>query len=132
LQSPCQLPYPEKYFKAFDFYKSWPAGATQPTQDTLLLLYALSSQVEHGPCREPKPSTWQSSATHAKWQAWHGLQSMEGNEAMRLFVKTLEEDEVLRPGHPHHNQITLNDSSNFHVVAAGLVLILCEWIRRCA
>ena len=30
----------------------------------------------------------------AKWQAWSGLQDMDQTEAMRLFVKTLEEDEV--------------------------------------
>jgi acyl-CoA-binding protein len=92
LQVQCQAPYPDKYYKAHDFYQSWPAAARQPRQDTLLLLFALSSQVEHGPCKEPKPSAWDS-ATHAKWYAWSGLQNMPGNEAMRLFVKTLEEDE---------------------------------------
>lgn len=100
LQGPCQLPYPDKYVKAYAFYQSWPAGARQPGQDTLLLLYALSSQVEYGSCKEPKPSAWQGEA-HAKWHAWQGLQNMESSEAMRLFVKTLEEDEVRSlPTHP--------------------------------
>ena len=90
---PCQLPYPERYDRALLFYNNWPQQAKQPTQDTQLILFGLSSQVAHGPCREPQPSGW-NTLEHAKWTAWHGLANMDKMEAMRLFVKTLEEDEV--------------------------------------
>lgn len=92
MQAQCQAPYPDKYHKANEFYQAWPSSARQPRQDTLLLLFALSSQVEHGPCQDPKPSAWDGTKT-AKWHAWSGLKDMSGTEAMRLFVKTLEEDE---------------------------------------
>eukprot|EP00892_Ulva_mutabilis_P007657 jgi/Ulvmu1/5263/UM022_0057.1 len=89
---PCQLPYPDKYHTALEFYYNWPKEAIQPTHETQLLLYALSSQAAHGACKEPQPNSWDITAK-AKWQAWTGLQDMDKTEAMRLFVKTLEEDE---------------------------------------
>lgn len=66
------------------------------THETQLLLYALSSQAAHGACKETQPNSWDVT-NRAKWQAWHGLQDMDKTEAMRLFVKTLEEDEVQLP-----------------------------------
>ena len=60
VQAPCQLPYPEKYERALQFFKNWPAEAKQPREDTKLILHGLSSQVAHGPCQEPQPNTWNS------------------------------------------------------------------------
>ena len=93
LQATCQLPYPDRYDRALQFYNNWPEDAQQPSQDTQLILYGLSSQVAHGACKEPQPSSW-NTLEHAKWTAWRGLKDMDKMEAMRLFVKTLEEDEV--------------------------------------
>lgn len=93
MQAKCQLPYPDRYDRALHFYNAWPQDAQQPSQDTQLILYGLSSQVAHGPCRDPQPSSW-NTLEHAKWTAWRGLKDMDKLEAMRLFVKTLEEDEV--------------------------------------
>jgi acyl-CoA-binding protein len=95
VQTPCRLPYPERYDRALEFYNNWPDKSKQPSQDTQLILFGLSSQVSQGPCKDPQPSSWNTLET-AKWTAWHGLKDMDKNEAMRLFVKTLEEEEVHR------------------------------------
>ena len=88
-----QLPYPERYERALQFHAHWPAHAQQPRDDTKLILYGLKQQVEHGPCQDPQPSSWNQLET-AKWTAWTGLKDMQPVEAMRLFVRTVEEDEV--------------------------------------
>ena len=90
----CQLPYPERYDRALEFYNNWPAQAKQPSRETQLILFGLSSQVAHGPCDEPQPSSWSNQIELEKWTAWNSLKDMDRMEAMRLFVKTLEEDEV--------------------------------------
>ena len=63
------------------------------SDETKLILYGLSQQVLVGPCTEKKPWGW-NAVEQAKWQAWSHLEKMDKMEAMRLFVKTLEEDEV--------------------------------------
>ncbi|EMS61872.1 Acyl-CoA-binding domain-containing protein 4 [Triticum urartu] len=45
-----------------------------------------------GPCNVPKPRAW-SPVEQSKWTSWHGLGSMPSAEAMRLFVKILEEED---------------------------------------
>ena len=50
-----------------------------------------------GPCTEPKPWGW-SVVNNAKWQSWKQLGDMAGMEAMRLYVRTLEEEVVRRGG----------------------------------
>ncbi len=59
-----------------------------------LVLYGLQRQADDGPCTAPKPWGWnvEQSAMHS---AWAGLGDMSPMEAMRLFVRTLEEQQVL-------------------------------------
>ncbi|KAK9086460.1 hypothetical protein Syun_028854 [Stephania yunnanensis] len=45
-----------------------------------------------GPCTIPKPRAW-SPVEQNKWTSWHGLGNMSSTEAMRLFVKILEEED---------------------------------------
>ncbi|KAL5652051.1 hypothetical protein ACJX0J_037509, partial [Zea mays] len=45
-----------------------------------------------GPCNVPKPRAW-NPVEQSKWASWHGLGSMPSAEAMRLFVKILEEED---------------------------------------
>ena len=46
-----------------------------------------------GACNEPKPWGW-SVVNNAKWQSWKQLGDMAQVEAMRLYVRTLEEEVV--------------------------------------
>ncbi|KAF2557031.1 hypothetical protein F2Q68_00018258 [Brassica cretica] len=62
------------------------------SNDTALLLYALYQQATVGPCNTPKPSAWRP-VEQSKWKSWQGLGTMPSMEAMRLFVKILEEDD---------------------------------------
>ncbi|AQL04250.1 Acyl-CoA-binding domain-containing protein 4 [Zea mays] len=49
-------------------------------------------QATVGPCNVPKPRAW-NPVEQSKWASWHGLGSMPSAEAMRLFVKILEEED---------------------------------------
>lgn len=88
----CQLPYPDRFFAAQNFVEKPPSGATKLTDETQLLLYALSKQATVGPCKEAKPWAW-NAVESAKWQSWNSLADMPAMDAMRLFVRTLEEDQ---------------------------------------
>ena len=46
-----------------------------------------------GPCNEPRPWGW-NVVSNAKWQSWKQLGDLSSLEAMRLYVRTLEEDEA--------------------------------------
>lgn len=100
--TPCQLPYPEKFDKAVEFYEAWNGRGKTLGREAQLLLYALHQQATQGPCTEAKPWSW-NPVEQAKWHAWSGLKDMDRMEAMRLFVKTLEEEmphwygELLQP-----------------------------------
>jgi acyl-CoA-binding protein len=117
MQAPCALPYPERYERALQFYQNWPQDAKQPREDTKLILYGLSCQVSHGPCKDTQPNTW-NSVELAKWTAWHGLKDMEAMEAMRLFVKTLEEDEPSWFSFTEKSQASTNGRSAVHALQA--------------
>lgn len=88
----CMIPYPERYYKAVEFVEH-PSNAEAVRDDALLLLYALNQQATVGPCNEPKPWSWNVVET-AKWQSWRSLAGMSKMEAMRLFVRTLEEEQA--------------------------------------
>ncbi|MBA0786490.1 hypothetical protein Gotri_026482, partial [Gossypium trilobum] len=45
-----------------------------------------------GPCDVPKPSSW-NPVEQSKWKSWQQLGNMATTEAMRLFVKILEEED---------------------------------------
>ena len=92
--------------------------------ETRLILYALESQAERGPC-EPRSKWGMSAEDRAKHETWVNLGKMEPFEAMRLFVKLMDEE---RPGwwkddhaNPSQNPKEKNaagDASGARVVAS--------------
>ncbi|KAK4402183.1 Acyl-CoA-binding domain-containing protein 4 [Sesamum angolense] len=95
------LAYPERFYAAAAYAgfggggspKSAGEGvASKFSNDTALLLYALYQQASVGPCNIPKPRGW-SPIEQSKWTSWNGLGNMASTEAMRLFVKILEEED---------------------------------------
>ncbi|KAE8677779.1 Acyl-CoA-binding domain-containing protein 5 [Hibiscus syriacus] len=62
------------------------------SNDVALILYALYQQSTIGPCNAPKPSSW-NPVEQSKWKSWQQLGNMTTTEAMRLFVKILEEED---------------------------------------
>ncbi|KAI4349963.1 hypothetical protein L6164_010500 [Bauhinia variegata] len=91
------LQYPERFYAAANYVGF--DGSTSPTKaltskfpkSTALLLYSLYKQATTGPCNTPEPSTW-NIVEHSKWASWNQLGNMSSTEAMRLFVKLLEEE----------------------------------------
>ncbi|KAL6746870.1 hypothetical protein V8C86DRAFT_1437567 [Haematococcus lacustris] len=69
-----------------------PAGSKPLSQEAQLVLYALGQQASAGPCRESKPWGW-NVVESAKHQAWRQLGDMSAVEAMRLYVRTVEEEQ---------------------------------------
>ncbi|KAJ6305906.1 hypothetical protein OIU78_021272 [Salix suchowensis] len=92
------LAYPERFYAAASYagfdrsHNSTTAVSSKFQNDTALLLYALYQQATIGPCNVPKPSSWKA-VEQSKWKSWQGLGNMVSTEAMRLFVKILEEDD---------------------------------------
>ncbi len=58
-----------------------------------LALFALHQQATVGPCTEAKPWGW-NVVESAKWESWNQLGNMSSVEAMRLYVKLIEEEQV--------------------------------------
>mmetsp|Transcript_3402 Transcript_3402/g.8632 ORF Transcript_3402/g.8632 Transcript_3402/m.8632 type:complete len:629 (+) Transcript_3402:121-2007(+) len=88
----CTLTYPDRFHAAVQFISKPPPGAKAISDETRLLLYALNQQATAGPCKEAKPWGWNVVET-AKWQTWSQLGSMSSVEAMRLYVRELEEEQ---------------------------------------
>lgn len=88
---PCPLSYPERFYAAVAFAANPPEAAKSVGDETRLLLYALFQQATLGPCTVPKPWGW-NVIENAKWNSWKQLADMPSMEAMRLYVRTLEED----------------------------------------
>lgn len=86
----CTLPYPDKYHAAVKYVNS--DAADDLHDDVRLVLYGLQRQADDGPCTASKPWGWNMEES-AKHQAWSGLGNMSPMEAMRLFVRTLEEEQ---------------------------------------
>ncbi|XP_044482664.1 acyl-CoA-binding domain-containing protein 4-like [Mangifera indica] len=93
------LAYPERFYAAVSYagFDGSPNSAAKGltskfSNDSALLLYALYQQATVGPCNIPKPSSW-SPVEQSKWKSWQGLGNMAATEAMRLFVKILEEED---------------------------------------
>ncbi|XP_054819934.1 acyl-CoA-binding domain-containing protein 4-like [Prosopis cineraria] len=92
------LQYPERFYAAASYVGF--DGSTSPTKSltskfsnsTALLLYSLYQQASVGPCNIPEPSSWKI-VDHSKWASWNQLGNMSSAEAMRLFVKILEEED---------------------------------------
>ncbi|GAV86981.1 ACBP domain-containing protein/Kelch_2 domain-containing protein/Kelch_3 domain-containing protein [Cephalotus follicularis] len=90
------LAYPERFYAAasyagFDGSPN-PSITSKFPNDSALLLYALYHQATVGPCNISKPSSW-NPVEQSKWKSWQGLGNMASAEAMRLFVKILEEED---------------------------------------
>ncbi|CAO2832746.1 unnamed protein product [Amaranthus hypochondriacus] len=91
--------YPERFYAAASYvgFAGSPDSSDSNTvvskfsNEVSLLLYALYKQATVGPCNIPKPSSW-SPVEQSKWKSWSGLGNMAPTEAMRLFVKILEEE----------------------------------------
>ncbi|TQE05794.1 hypothetical protein C1H46_008613 [Malus baccata] len=62
------------------------------SSESALILYALYQQATVGPCNAPEPSAWHA-VEKSKWSSWKKLADMASTEAMRLFVKILEEED---------------------------------------
>ncbi|CAL5330221.1 hypothetical protein CsSME_00010764 [Camellia sinensis var. sinensis] len=90
------LAYPERFYAAASYagFDGSPphSSSSNFSNDVALLLYALYHQATVGPCTIPKPRGW-SPVEQSKWTSWHGLGNMASTEAMRLFVKILEEED---------------------------------------
>ncbi|KAI3676045.1 hypothetical protein L1987_85641 [Smallanthus sonchifolius] len=93
------LAYPDRFYAAATYAgfggspNSSSKGVTSKfSNDVALLLYALYQQATVGPCTLPKPRGW-SPVEQSKWTSWNGLGNMASIEAMRLFVKILEEED---------------------------------------
>ncbi|KAL4424739.1 hypothetical protein ABPG77_000082 [Micractinium sp. CCAP 211/92] len=86
--SACPLSYPDRFTEASSYVSSHGGSLSEESK---LLLYSLHQQATVGPCNEPKPWGW-SVVNNAKWQSWKQLGDMPAVEAMRLYVRTLEEE----------------------------------------
>ncbi|PIA44469.1 hypothetical protein AQUCO_01700221v1 [Aquilegia coerulea] len=92
------LAYPERFHAAalYAGFGGSPNSSGNPiskfSNESALLLYGLYQQATIGPCNVPKPRSW-SPVEQNKWTSWHGLANMASTEAMRLFVKILEEED---------------------------------------
>ncbi|KZV47323.1 acyl-CoA-binding domain-containing protein 4-like [Dorcoceras hygrometricum] len=93
------LSYPERFYAAATYvgFGRSPNSAAEGviskfSNDVALLLYALHQQATVGPCNIHKPRGW-SPIEQSKWTSWNGLGNMASTEAMRLFVKILEEED---------------------------------------
>ncbi|XP_057423431.1 acyl-CoA-binding domain-containing protein 4 [Lotus japonicus] len=92
------LQYPERFYAAASYAGF--DGSASPTKSltskfgnsSALLLYSLYHQASIGPCNIPEPSSWKL-VEHSKWASWNQLGNMSSTEAMRLFVKILEEED---------------------------------------
>jgi acyl-CoA-binding protein len=73
------------------------AAETTFNNEARLLFYALHKQAAAGPCKEGKPWSW-NVVESAKWQSWSQLGDMSSMDAMRLYVKTLDEEQVRLAG----------------------------------
>mmetsp|Transcript_31138 Transcript_31138/g.69212 ORF Transcript_31138/g.69212 Transcript_31138/m.69212 type:complete len:720 (-) Transcript_31138:447-2606(-) len=93
---PCMLGYPDRYHAAAKFIKLAPPGLKPLSHEVQLTLYALQQQADVGPCKSSKPGGWGWGNVEegAKWQAWKGLGNISSVEAMRLYVRTVEEEEA--------------------------------------
>ncbi|MCL7028603.1 hypothetical protein MKW94_020059 [Papaver nudicaule] len=97
-RSSSSLAYPERFYAAASYvgFHGSSSDITSVTSkfrnDVAVLLYGLYHQATIGPCNIPKPRAW-SPVELSKWKSWDGLGNMATTEAMRLFVKILEEED---------------------------------------
>eukprot|EP01025_Chloroclados_australasicus_P007931 TRINITY_DN1269_c1_g2_i1.p1 TRINITY_DN1269_c1_g2~~TRINITY_DN1269_c1_g2_i1.p1 ORF type:complete len:584 (-),score=64.53 TRINITY_DN1269_c1_g2_i1:309-2060(-) len=83
----CPLAYPQRYEAAVLYVQR---NQSQFDTEIQLLLYALDKQATNGPNKETKPWAW-NQVEQAKWQAWKELGETPSIEAMRLYVRSIEQ-----------------------------------------
>ncbi|GMI79330.1 acyl-CoA binding protein 4 [Hibiscus trionum] len=117
------LAYPDRFYAAASYagFDGSPNPANKDiaskfSNEVALILYALYQQATVGPCNVPKPSSW-SPVEQGKWKSWQQLGNMASTEAMRLFVKILEEEDpewYSRSSNPVEpvRDIPMNNNSN--------------------
>ncbi|CAN6724629.1 unnamed protein product [Malus baccata var. baccata] len=93
------LQYPQRFYAAASYagFDGSPRSASKAVRakfssESALILYALYQQATVGPCNAPEPSAW-NAVEKSKWSSWKKLADMASTEAMRLFVKILEEED---------------------------------------
>lgn len=88
------LSYPDRFYAAAAYagFGESAKPARSFSDETALLLYALYQQATVGPCNAPKPRAY-NLTEQSKWSSWSGLGNLASTEAMRLFVKILEEED---------------------------------------
>ncbi|OMP03319.1 Acyl-CoA-binding protein, ACBP [Corchorus olitorius] len=106
------LAYPERFYAAASYagfdgspHSNGNDVGSRFSNEVALILYALYQQASVGPCNVPKPSSW-SPVEQSKWKRsassfstfWQQLGNMASTEAMRLFVKILEDKDVVSEG----------------------------------
>ena len=84
------LPPSFRFYAAVDASRL-PAIESKFSDETRLVLYALRRQATDGPC-EPRSRWGMSQPERAKHDTWLNLGKMESFEAMRLFVKLMDEE----------------------------------------
>eukprot|EP00798_Chlamydomonas_sp_ICE-L_P018082 gene18082-24505_t len=88
----CLLGYPDRFHATLKFHMMKLPGAKALSTESQLLLYALEQQAVVGPCTKSGGWKW-NAVENAKHSAWKQLGNMNGMEAMRLFVRTVEEEQ---------------------------------------
>ncbi|KAM1063529.1 hypothetical protein TB2_027209 [Malus domestica] len=94
-QASSRLLYPQRFYAAASYagFDGSPHSASKAVRsESALILYALYQQATVGPCNAPEPSAW-NAVEKSKWSSWKKLADMASTEAMRLFVKILEEED---------------------------------------
>ncbi|CAN6715069.1 unnamed protein product [Malus baccata var. baccata] len=93
------LQYPERFYAAASYagFDGSPRSTSKAVRakfssESALILYALYQQATVGPCNVPEPSAW-NAVEKSKWSSWKKISDMASTEAMRLFVKILEEED---------------------------------------
>ncbi|KAG7969234.1 hypothetical protein I3843_07G019800 [Carya illinoinensis] len=93
------LQYPERFYAAAsyagfdgDANSTFKALTSKFSKESAAILYGLCQQATVGPCDIQEPNSWKV-VEHTKWKSWSGLGNMSSTEAMRLFVKILEEED---------------------------------------
>ncbi|KAI5079312.1 hypothetical protein GOP47_0004791 [Adiantum capillus-veneris] len=89
--------YPNRFWAAAAYagFGTQASSSSLPprfSDETSFILYALYQQATVGPCKAPKPQSW-NTLDGERWKSWHALGDMVSVEAMRLFVKILEEED---------------------------------------
>lgn len=110
------MPYPDKFHAAVRAAKVRADGDAF-SDETKLLLYALDAQARNGPC-PAGGSRWQMSAEErAKHETWTNLGKMDAFEAMRLYVKLLDEEVPGWWRHPRGADPDARDEDGFRTPA---------------